>query len=395
MMNNRTNKTSICCIVFLDIIDYSKGNDAEQLDIKDQFNRLLGAALKDVAQNDRIILDTGDGAAITYMGSPEDALFMAMSIRDSILKSNHAGARPLYVRFGINLGPVRIVNDINEQPNIIGDGINVAQRIMSFAKANEILVSRSYFELTSRLTDEISRLFDYSGVRQDKHVREHEVYSVKLATTHDEVNQSTVKNDTEIVDAKLPFLQKMSWFYIIPSVLILLGLILLLKLISEPDEPRLLQGVPVTASPKTPNLKLPAAADHEYLTPSESLVDIATVKKLNAGGKPATKSNKVDYQDKGTNGSSKQASKQEQLFEVIEAPLDQPKPVRKKKEIELQYDAQPSEANQSKKIQAPKTGVAESRTSVTMPLEDATRKNLVSESKRQCSQAEIALNQCH
>jgi class 3 adenylate cyclase len=395
MINNRTNKTSICCIVFLDIIDYSKGNDAEQLDIKNQFNRIVGAALKDVAQNDRIVLDTGDGAAITYMGSPEDALFMAMSIRDSILMSNHAGATPLYVRFGINLGPVRIVNDINEQPNIIGDGINVAQRIMSFAKPNEILVSRSYFELTSRLTDEISKLFNYSGVRQDKHVREHEVYSVKLATTHDEENQSMVMNDNEIVEAKSSFLQKVNWFYIIPSMLILIALILLLMLISEPDESRLLQDAPVTASPKTTNQKLPAAADHEYLTPSESLVDIATVKKLNADDKPAVKSNKVDYQGNDTSGSSKQVSKQEQLFEVIEVPLDQPKPVKKKKEIELQGDTQPSEAHQSKKIQAPKMVAAEPRTSVTMPLENATRKNLMSESKRHCSQAETALNQCH
>ncbi len=38
------------------------------------------------------------------------------------------------MRAGINLGPVRLVRDINSQPNIIGDGINVAQRVMSFAQ---------------------------------------------------------------------------------------------------------------------------------------------------------------------------------------------------------------------------------------------------------------------
>ena len=38
------------------------------------------------------------------------------------------------VRLGVNLGPVRLVKDLNGQMNIIGDGINVAQRVMSFSR---------------------------------------------------------------------------------------------------------------------------------------------------------------------------------------------------------------------------------------------------------------------
>ena len=178
-MNDRVNKTSICSIVFLDIIDYSKKSDSDQIDVKVKFNDLISSSLKSVAQNDRIILDTGDGVAIALMGSPEDAMFVALTIRDGILKSNTHDSIPLYVRFGINLGPVRTVNDINNQPNILGDGINVAQRIMSFAEPNQILVSRSYYEVTSRLTEEFSEMFDYFGIKHDKHVREHEVYSVR------------------------------------------------------------------------------------------------------------------------------------------------------------------------------------------------------------------------
>lgn len=185
-MNDRNNKTSICSIVFLDIIDYSKKTDSEQIEIKNQFNALINHALKDLAENDRIILDSGDGAAIASNGSPEDVLFIALNVRDVIIKSNITSTMPLYVRFGVNLGPVRVVKDINGRPNIIGDGINVAQRIMSFAKPNQILVSRSYYEVTSRLTQEISQMFDYFGVKQDKHEREHEVYSVRLLKEQDE-----------------------------------------------------------------------------------------------------------------------------------------------------------------------------------------------------------------
>lgn len=177
-MNDRLNKTSICTVIFLDIVGYSQCTDTEQITQKTQFNALISEAIKNVAQNDRILLDTGDGAAIALLGAPEEALFIAMTIRDGIHALNEAAAHQLLVRIGINLGPVRVVKDINSRPNIIGDGINVAQRVMSFAEPNQILVSRSYYEVTARLSKEITELFTYSGIKQDKHVREHEVYAI-------------------------------------------------------------------------------------------------------------------------------------------------------------------------------------------------------------------------
>lgn len=177
-MNDRLNKTSICTVVFLDIVGYSQCTDTEQIAQKTQFNALISEAIKNVAQNDRILLDTGDGAAIALLGAPEEALFIAMTIRDGIHALNEGSAQQLLVRIGINLGPVRVVKDINSRPNIIGDGINVAQRVMSFAEPNQILVSRSYYEVTARLSKEITELFTYSGIKQDKHVREHEVYAI-------------------------------------------------------------------------------------------------------------------------------------------------------------------------------------------------------------------------
>jgi hypothetical protein len=146
--------------------------------LKDRFNALLSEALRGVAINDRIILDTGDGAAISFIGDPEDALFVATGLRDAIASETVGEPAQLSTRMGINLGPVRLVKDINGQPNIIGDGINVAQRVMTFATPGQVLVSRSYYEVVSRLSDESSRLFSYEGARTDKHVREHEVYAV-------------------------------------------------------------------------------------------------------------------------------------------------------------------------------------------------------------------------
>jgi class 3 adenylate cyclase len=163
-------RTLVCSVLFLDIVEYSKKPVSDQLQLKQEFNRLLAKALDQVPARDRIILDTGDGAAVTFMGDPEDALFAAMAVRDS------AGA--VAVRLGVNLGPVRLVKDLNGQMNIIGDGINVAQRVMSFAQPGQLLVSRSFYEVVSCLSRDYANLFHHEGARTDKHVREHDVYSV-------------------------------------------------------------------------------------------------------------------------------------------------------------------------------------------------------------------------
>ncbi|HEX4986037.1 MAG TPA: adenylate/guanylate cyclase domain-containing protein [Burkholderiales bacterium] len=182
MMPERANRTFICSVLFLDIAEYSKKPVSEQIQLKDSFNALIAEAIHDIAVNDRIILDTGDGVAINFLGDPEDALFVAMSLREAFAPRQGEPPR-LPARVGINLGPVRLVRDLNSQPNIIGDGINVAQRVMGFAQPGQILVSRSYYEVVSHISEGYSKLFKYEGSRTDKHVREHEVYSVGYSGT--------------------------------------------------------------------------------------------------------------------------------------------------------------------------------------------------------------------
>jgi class 3 adenylate cyclase len=182
-------RTLVCSVLFLDIVEYSKKPVSEQLQLKQEFNRVLTRALEHVPPRDRIILDTGDGAAVTFMGDPEDALFASMSMRD--------GAGALAVRCGVNLGPVRLVKDLNGQLNIIGDGINVAQRVMSFARPGQLLVSRSFYEVVSCLSRDYANLFHHEGARTDKHVREHDVYSVVGGTPSSRRLSDTVNQTLE------------------------------------------------------------------------------------------------------------------------------------------------------------------------------------------------------
>jgi len=174
-MGNRGTRTFICTVVFIDIVEYSKKSVAEQMRVKQLLTDLLAKSLDEVPGKDRIILDTGDGAAVNFLGDPEEGLYLALALRDAMAAATDDA---LKLRTGINLGPVRLIKDINNQPNIIGDGINVAQRVMGFADVNQVLASRSYYEVISTLSADYAELFSFEGARTDKHVREHEVYAL-------------------------------------------------------------------------------------------------------------------------------------------------------------------------------------------------------------------------
>lgn len=192
-MTERLNKTSICSVIFLDIVGYSQKTAAEQTTCKACLNALISRSVMGIAQTDRIILDTGDGAAISLLGAPEEALFVAMSIRDRILSTNLSAETQLLVRIGINLGPVRVVKDVNANLNIIGDGINVAQRVMSYAAPNTILASRSYFEIVSRLSSDITRMFTYFGIKTGNHMQNQEIYLISTGKPA-EPSQPSIQN---------------------------------------------------------------------------------------------------------------------------------------------------------------------------------------------------------
>lgn len=173
---NKISRTWLCSVLFTDIVNYSSQSVELQMKWKARFNGYLAEAIQDVPESERVILDTGDGAAICFLGAPEVAMFAALELWHFLLLDEREQDAQLRVRIGINLGPVRLVKDINGAQNAIGDGMNAGQRVMSFAAENQILVSQSYFEVVSRLSDDYKTLFTLKGVETDKHVREHTVY---------------------------------------------------------------------------------------------------------------------------------------------------------------------------------------------------------------------------
>jgi TolB-like protein/Tfp pilus assembly protein PilF len=82
-------------------------------------------------------LPTGDGGALAFRNSPEAPVLCAEEIAKAL--KSHPEIR---VRMGIHSGPVNEVTDLNEQANVAGAGINIAQRIMDCGDAGHILVSK-------------------------------------------------------------------------------------------------------------------------------------------------------------------------------------------------------------------------------------------------------------
>src|SRR5579862_2407414 len=175
---HRMDRTWLCSVLFMDIVKYSSESVDMQVKWKTRFNAYLGEAIRDVPEGERVILDTGDGAAVCFLGAPEAAMFAALHLWQDFVRDQEEQKPGLKVRIGVNLGPVKLVKDLNGSLNAIGDGINAGQRIMSFAPENQILVSQSFYEVVSRLSDDYKGLFTLRGVEKDKHVREHTVYSL-------------------------------------------------------------------------------------------------------------------------------------------------------------------------------------------------------------------------
>src|SRR5213082_3410113 len=133
-------KFEIGHVLFIDIVGYSKlliHEQTEQLQKLREIARATEQFRAAQAEGKLLRLPTGDGGALVFRDNPEAPVACAMEISKAL--KNHTDLR---VRMGIHSGPVKEVTDINEQANIAGAGINMAQRVMDCGDAGHILLSK-------------------------------------------------------------------------------------------------------------------------------------------------------------------------------------------------------------------------------------------------------------
>src|SRR5215471_3088584 len=142
--NHSELKFEIGHVLFIDIVRFSTlliNQQSEQLETLKKIVRGTEQFRAAEAEGKLLRLPTGDGGALVFRNSPEAPVLCALEIARA-LKSHPE----LHVRMGIHSGPVNQIADLNEQANIAGAGINIAQRVMDCGDSGHILISRHVAE---------------------------------------------------------------------------------------------------------------------------------------------------------------------------------------------------------------------------------------------------------
>ena len=134
---------------FMDIVGYSNKSTAEQKKVTDELiSYVKGTEGFQQAnrQGKLIILPTGDGMALVFFNSVHAAFKCAVDVGKKTYKHPQIG-----LRNGVYSGPVVPVKDINDNPNVSGSGINMAQRCMDAGDNDHILISNGVHQYVNQM----------------------------------------------------------------------------------------------------------------------------------------------------------------------------------------------------------------------------------------------------
>src|SRR5436190_14536232 len=170
MIESTSLRTFVGSVVCIDLVGYSKLAVDRQIEVKKRFNARLVKAMAGVEAKDRVMLDTGDGVLIGFLGDPEHCFATVLGIREAI--------DPGSARIGIHLGAVKLMPGVSGEVRLVGDTASIAERITAFAEPGQIVVSRAFHAMVSRLSDQHEALFRNEGMHTDKQGQQHEIHVV-------------------------------------------------------------------------------------------------------------------------------------------------------------------------------------------------------------------------
>src|SRR4030095_909897 len=145
-------------VLFMDLVGYSKlllDEQREQLQHLTEIVRNTEEVRAAEPGRKLIRVPTGDGMALVFLNSPEAPVRCAMEIGRAL--KNHP---QIHLRMGIHSGPINEIRDVNDQINVAGAGINIAQRVMDCGDAGHILVSK-------RLADDLAHSREWGAYLHD------------------------------------------------------------------------------------------------------------------------------------------------------------------------------------------------------------------------------------
>src|SRR5215210_9543023 len=135
----RESHLQIAHLLFIDIVGYSKLLTNEQRERQRELNAVVRESepfRAAEAEKKLIRIPTGDGMVLAFFTKPDAPARCAVAISRALRATTH-----LPLRMGIHSGPVELVEDVNDKPNLAGAGVNIAQRVMDCGDSGHILLS--------------------------------------------------------------------------------------------------------------------------------------------------------------------------------------------------------------------------------------------------------------
>lgn len=172
-MAETSSRTLVCSVLFAELAGYPQLPGSEQLRRKRMLKAQVAQELVQVPMAERVVQEIESGIAVAFLVDPEAALATAIGLQ--------AGAGSLALRIGLTLGTVHVVQDLNGQTAIVGEGVNDAQRVAAHAATGQALAAGGYREVVSRLSPDHAAVFRVVALRSDAHGREHELFEVRIA----------------------------------------------------------------------------------------------------------------------------------------------------------------------------------------------------------------------
>jgi class 3 adenylate cyclase len=126
-------------VAFFDLVGHSQMSLTRQSRCIMDLTRIVTSVDEYSQAEDRdelISIATGDGMALVFFGNPLQPVCCTLQIAAILCQYPH-----LRLRMGIHCGPVLRFRDIHDKENVIGDGINMCERVMDSANEGQILVS--------------------------------------------------------------------------------------------------------------------------------------------------------------------------------------------------------------------------------------------------------------
>lgn len=166
-------------VLFTDIVGFSLNPIEKQEELLSELQGIVRRTQQFQqahAANQLISLPTGDGMALVFFQDPVVPVRCAIEIQ-SALRGNPG----LRLRTGVHNGPIFRHSDIKDNINVVGGGINMAQRVMDCGDAGHILISRSVAEVLEQLSEWPPFLHDLGECEVKHGVRIH-LYNVHNTT---------------------------------------------------------------------------------------------------------------------------------------------------------------------------------------------------------------------